>query len=93
MVDIISNVKIDLIVSPNRNDISIMICTSLAESTSHFLWPEEFDNVANPGFENLKHLKNPGHLPLTAPSTPLDTALPCIKSHGERNYPGLNNLE
>ena len=25
-------------------------------------------NVANPDFENLKHLQNPGHLSLTEPS-------------------------
>ena len=30
--------------------------------------PEKFENVANPDFENLKHLQNPGHLSMTAPS-------------------------
>ena len=45
-----------------------MLHWSLAESDGHFLWPEEFENVANPDFENLKQLKNRGHLLLTAPS-------------------------
>ena len=43
-----------------------MLRRSLAESTGHFWWPAEFENVANPYFENLKHLQNPGHLSLTA---------------------------
>ena len=33
----------------------------LAEIAVHFLQPEEFENVANPDFENLKHLQNLGH--------------------------------
>ena len=41
---------------------------SLAESAGHFWHPAEFENAANPDFENLKHLQNPGHLSLTAPS-------------------------
>ena len=45
--------------------IIIMLRWSLAESAGHFWWPAEFENVANPDFENLKHLQNPGHLPLT----------------------------
>ena len=42
-----------------------------AESDGHFWQPAEFENVANPDFENLKHLQNPGHLSLTAPSMTL----------------------
>ena len=48
--------------------ITIMLRRSLAESAGHFWWPAEFENVANPDFENLKHLQNPGHLSLTKPS-------------------------
>ena len=43
-----------------------MIHRLLGDSDGHFWWPVEFENVANPDFENLKHLQNPGHLPLTA---------------------------
>ena len=42
-----------------------MLRCLLAESDGHFWWPEEFENVANPYFDNLKHLQNPGHLSLT----------------------------
>ena len=45
-----------------------MIHWSLAESAGHFWWPEEFENVANPYFGNLKHLQKQGHLSLTEPS-------------------------
>ena len=45
-----------------------MLHGSLSENDSRFWWPEEFENAANPYFENLKHLQNPGHLSLTAPS-------------------------
>ena len=45
-----------------------MLYRSLAESTGHFWHTAEFENVANPDFRNLKHLQNPGHLPLAAPS-------------------------
>ena len=45
-----------------------MVCWLLAESAGHFWWPAEFENVAKSDFENLKHLQNPGHLPLTAAS-------------------------
>ena len=45
-----------------------MLRWSLAESSGHFWWPEEFENVENLDFGNLKHLQNPGHLSLTAPS-------------------------
>ena len=37
-----------------------------AESAGHFWRAVEFYNVANPDFENLKHLQKPGHLLLTA---------------------------
>ena len=50
------------------NDISVMLRLSLDENAGHFLWPAEFEKVANPDFENLKHLQNPGHLPLTVAS-------------------------
>ena len=45
-----------------------MLLWSLAESAGRLWWPTEFENVANPDFENLRHLQNPGHLPLTAAS-------------------------
>ena len=45
-----------------------MLCRSLGESDGLFWQPAEFENVANPDFENLKHLQNPGHLPLTEAS-------------------------
>ena len=48
--------------------ITIMICRSLGESAGHFWQPEEFENMANLDFENLMHLQNPVHLPLTEAS-------------------------
>ena len=42
-----------------------MLRRFLADSAVHFWWPEEFENVANPYFDHLKHLQNPGHLSLT----------------------------
>ena len=45
-----------------------MLHRSHDESAGHFWHPEEFENVVNPDFENLKHLQNPGYLSLTAPS-------------------------
>ena len=48
-----------------------MLRQLLAESAGNFWWPEEFENVANSHFENIKHLQNPGHLSLTAPITSL----------------------
>ena len=45
-----------------------MLRWSLAESAGHFWCPEEFENVENPDFENLKHLQNPGYLLLTEAS-------------------------
>ena len=55
--------------------ISIMLRRSLAESAGHFWWPAEFENVASPDYENLKHLQNPGHLSLTTPS--MTQGYPC----------------
>ena len=45
-----------------------MLRRFVAESAGHFWWPAEFENEENPDFGNLKHLKNPEHLLLTAPS-------------------------
>ena len=45
----------------------------LAKIAGHFWWPAEFENVANPDFEHLKHLQNPEHLLLTEPSSIKDT--------------------
>ena len=63
-VEVISYVKIDFIFAA----ITTMIRRSLAESAGHFWQPAEFENVANPDFENIKHLQNPVHLPLNEPS-------------------------
>ena len=53
-----------------------MLCRSLGESDGLFWQPAEFENVANPDFENLKHLQNPGHLPLTEASTREEKNIP-----------------
>ena len=53
-----------------------MLCRLLAESDCHFLHPAEFENVANPDFENLKHLQNPGHLPMAESSRCTDSHVP-----------------
>ena len=45
-----------------------MIRRYLADSAGQFWWPEEFEDVTNPYFDNLKHLLNPGHLLLTKSS-------------------------
>ena len=45
-----------------------MLRRLLANIAGHFWWPEESENVANPYFNNLKHLQNPGHLLLTKSS-------------------------
>ena len=45
-----------------------MLCWLIDESAGHFWWPAEFENVANPYFEHLKQLQNPGHLRLTKSS-------------------------
>ena len=57
-----------------------MLRRSLAENAGHFWWPAEFKNMANPYFENLKHLRNPGHLSLTEPS---------MSEKEGRFYPGV----
>ena len=54
-----------------------MLYRLLAESAGNFWQPEKFENVANPDFENLKHLQKPGHLSLTAPSM-LDSKKECM---------------
>ena len=51
---------------PILNEKFTIILRLIAESAGHFWQPAEFENVANPYFENLKHLQNPGHLSLTA---------------------------
>ena len=48
--------------------ITVMLRQYLAESAGHFRRPAEFVNAANPDFENLRHLQNPGQIFLTAPS-------------------------
>ena len=45
---------------------SKLMHSKLIESAGHIWWPAEFENVANPDFENLKHLQNPGNLTLAA---------------------------
>ena len=51
-VEFIINVKIDLIVVA----VTTALRRSLAASAGHFWQPEKSENVANPDFENLKHL-------------------------------------
>ena len=53
-IEVINNLNMDFA-------INVMLRQSLAESAGHFWWPSEFENVANPYFENAKHLQNPGH--------------------------------
>ena len=38
-----------------------MLRRSLAESAGNFWWTAEFENMANPYFENIKHFQNPEH--------------------------------
>ena len=45
-----------------------MLHQLLAEGAGTFWQPETFENVANPDFENIKHLQNQGYLLLTGPS-------------------------
>ena len=45
-----------------------MLHWSLAESSGRFWQPSEFENVSDPDFKHINHLKNPGHLFLTKPS-------------------------
>ena len=49
-------------ISHTLNEKFIMLRQLIGESYGHFWKPTEFENVANPDFENLKHLQNPGHL-------------------------------
>ena len=44
--------------------ITIMLRRLLADSAGNFWRPEEFENVENLDFDNLKHLQNPGYLSL-----------------------------
>ena len=62
-VEFCSNFNIDFITV----SIAIIIRWLLSDSAGHFWWTLEFENVANPDFENIKHLQNPGHLLLTKP--------------------------
>ena len=64
MIEVNNIIKIDLIVVA----VIITLRQLLAESAGHLSQPAEFENVANPDFDHLKHLQNPGHLSLTAPS-------------------------
>ena len=61
--DMDSNSKIEFIVVV----IAITLSQVLATSTVNLWCPEKFKNMANPDFENHKHLQNHGHLFLTAP--------------------------
>ena len=61
MIEVNKYIRIDFI----GVSIIIMLYWLFAESVGNFFHPEEFENVANPDFENLKHLQNPGHLLLT----------------------------
>ena len=65
MIEKISNIRINFIVVV----ITIMIHQSHVENAGHFWQLVEFEKWANPDFENLKHLQNPGHLPLNEAST------------------------
>ena len=64
MIEFNNNIRIDFIVV----SVIIVICRLLAESAGHFCQLETLENVANPDFDNFKHLQNFGHLLLTAPS-------------------------
>ena len=63
IIEVNNNIRMDFIVG-----IIIALRWSLAGSAGHLWYPAELENVANPDFGNLKHLQNPGHLLLTAPS-------------------------
>ena len=39
-----------------------MLRRLLVESAVHFLKPAKFENMANPDFENIKHLKTLGNV-------------------------------
>ena len=62
-IEIINNLKIDFIVVT----ITITLRRSLAAGAVHFWRPAKFENLANPGFENHKHLQNPITLSRTVP--------------------------
>ena len=62
MIEFNNNIRIDFIVV----SVIIMLRWSLSESAGHFWNPEELENAANPDFESLNNLQNPGHLSLTA---------------------------
>ena len=67
-----------------------MLYRSLAESAGHFLQPVEFENVANPDFESLKHLQKCEHLPLTEASIyciPVSTRI-CLDNPLFKQGPG-----
>ena len=42
-----------------------MLRRSFSASAFPFWWPAKFGNVANPYFENIKHLQNLGHFLVT----------------------------
>ena len=64
MIEVNNNIRIEFIVIA----ITIILRQLLAYNCGRFWQPAEFENVANRDFENLKHLQNPGHLSMTAPS-------------------------
>ena len=66
-----------------------MLYRSLGESACHFWHPEEFENVSNPDFENLKHLQNPGYLPLTAANAYQEVPQPWWVLENHHNAPPL----
>ena len=71
-VEVGSNSKIDFILV----SVTIMLRWWLAERAGNFWWLSEFENVANLDFGNLKHLQNPEHLLLIAPS--IDVQAPML---------------
>ena len=57
-----------------------MLCWILSESTDRYEGTVDFENLANPDFENLKHLQNLGPLLLTEPCIYiLDLIIGCVK--------------
>ena len=66
-----------------------MLRWSLSDSAGHFWQPSELENMANPDFENLKHLQNPGHLSLTKASIThikLYNNYNNLRKHGLKNF-------
>ena len=45
--------------SPNINNISVILRQFLYEISGYFWWPENFQNLVNPDLEIIKHLQNP----------------------------------